>query len=174
MNSLVRALHRVTLLAYPADFRRAYGADIAQLMDDRIRLDGTPGWQLLLREMFDATLSGPRMRWESFMNRVIILAALGTVALLAALAASPFVIVPIVAVAMVALTVGMRHDAPITATSARRWRYVLAPGVTLVTLGAVLIATADGDLSEPLWATMAISLVAGFALTITGVAMAAG
>ena len=108
--------------AYPAEFRRAYGADLAQLIDDRIRHEGAPGWQVLLGEMYDATLSGPRMRWESFMNRVIILAALSTVAFLAAIAFSPFVIVPIVAVAMVALTVGLRHDAPITATSTRRWR----------------------------------------------------
>ena len=87
VSTAVFRLYRLVLLLYPAEFRRRYRDDMVQLLLDRQLHDQRRASLVLLDETFDAVRTAPRMRWESPMNRTVIIAVVGTVAIAAALVA---------------------------------------------------------------------------------------
>jgi hypothetical protein len=87
VSALAIRLHRLVLFAYPAQFRRDFGAEMARLLIDRRRHEPCSEWQILLQETVDAVHAAPRMRWESPMTRIVVLAVVGTVAIAAILVA---------------------------------------------------------------------------------------
>jgi hypothetical protein len=80
-------VYRLMLSLYLAEFRRRYGDDMVPFMIDRQRHKARRTSLILLDETDDAVRAAPRMRWESPMNRTVIVAAAGTVAIAAALVA---------------------------------------------------------------------------------------
>ena len=167
-------LHRAVLRAYPADFRRAFGDEMSQLARDRSRFDGVPGWRVALNEVVDAAQMGPRLRWEeSVMNRVVVVSLISTAAVVSTVAFGPFAVLPVAALAVVTVIVAMRRGRPFaSAVSTRAWVATCGSGLALLALSVVLMATADGELSEPAWALMSVAFAGGVGLVIAGVALA--
>jgi hypothetical protein len=171
MNRSAQFLHRLILRAYPGRFRREFGEEMFRLVVDRRRFEQVPVWRLVLGEITDALRVAPRLRWEeSLMNRAVIVTVLGTAAVAAAIVLRPLVLLPIVGIALIAAVLVVRRDRPIGAGPSRRPRTTLAvvAGVSLA-VGIALFATADGELSAPVWAVAAISIVLGVGSAIASV-----
>lgn len=173
MDRLAALAHKVVLLAYPAAFRRDYGAAMTQLMLDRRHLESRPLLSLVFGEVIDAARTAPRMRWESPMNRIIILAVGTALAAAIALAAGPFALAPI---AIAALALGMwwvRQNRPIAPDrSAHRGIAWSAVGLTGIGIGILIPAVDGGELSEVWWTAMAASLLVGIAALVAGIILA--
>jgi hypothetical protein len=165
--------YRLMLLLYPAEFRRRYGDDMVQLMIDRQRHEARRTSLILLDETYDAVRAAPRMRWESPMNRTVIVAVAGTVAIAAALVAW-VVLVPLALVAVAAWFLWGRRAQPIaSASTSRRWmRWMLAGGLAIVAAAAIP-AIDGGELNEVWWTVTAIALLSGIGMAVTAVVLAA-
>ncbi len=173
MGPLPRRLCSLVLRAYPKEFRRSYGAAMVQTIVDRHDHDGWPWSRLLAREFFDATRVAPLMRWESPMNRFVIVGSAAAVALLAAVAISPTVLVPLAVVAIGAVVWWARQDRPIASNGpARRWYRWLAAGIVALAIGIAIPAIDGGELDELWWTIFALALLTGTALMLTGVFLA--
>ncbi|HUH08119.1 MAG TPA: hypothetical protein VML96_09970 [Egibacteraceae bacterium] len=163
-------LYRLVLLAYPAEFRRTYGEPMAQTFGDRLRDGDVTLSRLMLTEAFDAARAAPLMRWESRMNRTIIIVAAATVAVAASIAAGPMALILIAPIALAAALWWTRQNQPVASASAsRRWMVWLAAGLAALGTGIGILATAGGELSAAWWTVMAASLLAGIAMTIIGI-----
>ncbi len=170
MGPLARRMYRMVLRAYPKEFRHSYGEAMLQTVIDRHRYDGWSWSQLMAREFFDATRVAPLMRWESPMNRIVIIGSAAAVALLAAVAISPVALVPLAVVAIAAVLWWARHDRPIGSPDpARRWSRWVAAGVVALAVGAAIPAIDGGELGDGWWAVFALALLTGTAMTLTGV-----
>jgi hypothetical protein len=166
-------LYRLVMLLYPAEFRRRYGNDMVQLLIDRQLHDGRPASSVLLHETFDAVRAAPRLRWESPMNRTVILVVAATAAITAVVVAK-VMLLPLGLLAIAAWLLWGRQLQPIaSASSSRHWmRWMLAAALAIVV--AIAIPAIDGgELNEVWWTVAAIALVAGIAMAITAVVLAA-
>ena len=173
MSPLARRMYRLVLRAYPKEFRRSYGEAMLQTVIDRHRYDGWSWPQLMAREFFDATRVAPLMRWESPMNRVVIIGSAAAVALLAAVAISPVALVPLAVLVIAAVLWWARQDRPIgSAGPARRWSRWLSAGVVTLAAGVAIPAIDGGELGEGWWAVFALAVLTGTAMTLTGVFLA--
>jgi hypothetical protein len=106
-------------------------------------------------------------------NRAVIVTVLGTVAVAAAMVLRPLVLMPIVGIALIAAVLVVRRDRPIAAGTSRRLRTALAAVAGLsLTVGITIIASADGELSETVWAVAAISIVLGVGSAIASILLA--
>jgi hypothetical protein len=173
VSAAVVRLYRVVLLLYPAEFRRRYGDDMVQLLIDRQLHEHRRASLVLINETFDAVRRAPRMRWESAMNRTVIIAVAGTVVIAAALVAK-VILLPLGLLAVAAWLLWGRRARPIaSASSSRHWmRWMLAGALAIVF--AVAIPTIDGgELNEVWWTVAAVALLGGIAMTITAVVLAA-
>ena len=161
------------LLAYPAAFRREYGAAMTQLMLDRRHLEGTPLLTLVLGEVLDAARTAPLMRWESPMNRIVILAVGAAIAAAVVLAAGPVALAPIAAAALGVGSWWVRQNRPIApARSSRRGIFWCAAGLTGIGVGILIPVIDGGELSEVRWTAMAASLLAGIGALVAGIIFA--
>ena len=175
MNTVVVRLYRLVMLLYPAEFRRRYGDDMVQLLIDRQLHDGRAALSVLLHETFDAMRAAPRMRWESPMNRTVIVVVAGTAAITAAIVAK-VMLLPLGLLAIAAWFAWGRQSRPIaSASSSGHWmRWMLAAALAIgVAIAILAIDGRDGDLNEVWWTVMAIAMVAGIAMAITAVVLAA-
>lgn len=161
------------LLAYPAAFRREYGAAMTQLMLDRRHLEGTPLLTLVLGEVLDVARTAPLMRWESPMNRIVILAVGAAIAAAVVLAAGPVALAPIAAAALGVGSWWVRQNRPIApARSSRRGIFWCAAGLTGIGVGILIPVIDGGELSEVRWTAMAASLLAGIGALVAGIIFA--
>lgn len=171
MSRVGLVVYRVVLFAYPADFRRAFGGAMVQSVVDRHRHDGVHLMPLIVSEVVDAARAAPRMRWESPMNRIVILITGATVAAAVALAVSPWALIPIAGAVCAASLWWLRQAQPVPRASSRfrrglRWLVAGAGGIGL----AVAIPAVDGgELSGFWWTIFAISLLGGVATMAIGV-----
>jgi len=175
MKPVGSRLHRAALRAYPADFRQAFGDEMAQFARDRSRFDGVRGWRVVLNDVVEAVQMGPRLRWEeSTMDRVVAVSLISTAAVVFAVPFGPFAGLPVVALAVVTVIVIMRRERPIArAVSTRASVATGGSGIALLALSVIMMATADGELSEPAWLLMSVAFAGGVGLVIARVAMAA-
>jgi hypothetical protein len=107
------------LLAYPSQFRRGFGAEMVRLLIDRRRHEARSEWRILLDETVDAAHAAPRMRWESPMNRIVILAVVGTVAV-AAIVVAQLALIPVAVLGLAAWFAWGRALQPIAPVAASR------------------------------------------------------
>ncbi|MEO8623862.1 MAG: hypothetical protein ABI625_22465 [bacterium] len=70
MSSATRA-YALLLRAYPADFRAAFGKEMALLFQDQRRVDGSRGAQFWAEIIWDVVRSAPALRLESMHARWI-------------------------------------------------------------------------------------------------------
>lgn len=177
MKPVGSRLHRAALRAYPADFRRAFGDEMAQLARDRSRFDGVRGWRVVLNDVIEAVQMGPRLRWEeSTMGRVVAVSLISTAAVGFAVPFGPLAGLAVVALALavVAVIVTMRHGRPIARTGATRARVATGGwGIALLALSVIMLARANGELSPSAWVLMAAAFAGGVGLVIACVALAA-
>jgi hypothetical protein len=165
-------VYRLLLVLYPAEFRRRYGDEMIQLLIDRHRHEQRPTALALLHETVDAVRTAPRMRWESPMNRTVIITIAATVAIAAALVAN-VLLLPLGLAAIAAWFAWGRPARPIApAGPTGHWVGWLAGGVVAIA-GAVMIPAVDGgELSGFWWTMAALALLSGIAMTITALVLA--
>lgn len=171
MTANARRLFRLLLLLYPAEFRHRYGDDMLRLQIDRQRNEGRRTSSILLDEFSDAVRAAPRQRWESPMNRTVIVIVTATLAIAAAIVAN-ILLVPLAIAALLAWFLLGRGAQPIASSSASpQWkRWMLAGGLAVV--AAIAIPAIDGgELNEVWWTVMAISLLGGIAMIVTALVL---
>jgi hypothetical protein len=173
VNPAALRLYRLVLLAYPASFRREYGSEMEQLLIDRHRHDGSAAGRIVLREILDAVQTAPRMRWETPMNRVVIIAVAATVAIASLLAGGALALIPIATTALAAWLLWGRSLQPIApARSSRRWLWWLIAGGVSIGTGVAIPQIDGGELNSLWWTVMAISVVGGIVMAVIGVLLA--
>ena len=166
-------LYRLLLIAYPAEFRRHYRAEMVQLLLDQRRHGARPMWRILLRETIDAARAAPRMRWESTMNRVVIIAVGVTAAVAVLLSRGALALIPVGLIALVAWFLWGRRLGPIApAPSSRRWARWLAAGGAAIAIGIAIPQIDGGELNALWWTAMAVALLGGIAMAIIAILLA--
>ena len=107
------------------------------------------------------------------MNRTVILAVVGTVAIAAAVVAQ-VMLVPLGLLAVAGWFLWGRQAQPIaTASSSRHWMRWMVAGV-LAIAGAVAIPAIDGgELNAVWWTVTMVALLGGIGMAITAVVLAA-
>jgi hypothetical protein len=153
VSPLAIRLYRVVLLAYPSRFRRGFGAEMVRLLIDRRRHEARSEWRILLEETVDAARAAPRMRWESPVNRIVILAVVGTAAIAAILVAH---------LALILLAV----------LGLAAWFAWLIAGGAAIAIAIAIPAIDGGELSELWWTVMMLTLLGGIGMAITGALLA--
>lgn len=172
MSTTANRLYRFVLCAYPAEFRRGFGDEVMRLLIDRRRHEGRSEWRILLEEAVDAAHSAPRMRWESPVNRIVILAVFGTAAI-AAVVAAQLALLPIALVGLAAWFTWVRTLQPIAPTAAsRRWAAWLIAGGAAIAVAIAIPAIDGGELGAIWWTVMMLALLGGIGLVITGALLA--
>ena len=170
MSPIARRLFRLMLHAYPKEFRRSYGDAMLQTVIDRHGHDGLSWSRLVAREFFDATRVAPLMRWESPMNRIVLVVLVAAGAALAAIAFSPVVLIPLAVIMIAAVVWWSRHDRPIESNAlAHRWHWWLVAGLATIAIGVAIPAIDGGELDGGWWAVFALALLAGTAMTLAGI-----
>jgi hypothetical protein len=173
MSSTSIRLYRLLLIAYPAEFRRHYRAEMVQLMLDQRRHGARATWRILLTEAFDVARTAPQMRWESTMNRVVIIAVVATVAIAALLTRGALMLIPLGIIALAAWLLWGRRLTPIApAPSSRRWVRWLAAGGAAIAIGIAIPQIDGGELSALWWTVMAVAVVGGIVLAAIAILLA--
>jgi len=173
VSAAVVHLYRLVLLLYPAEFRRRYGDDMVQLLIDRQRHEQRRASLVLINETIDAVRTAPRLRWESSMNRTVIIAVAGTVVIVATLVAK-VILLPLGLLAVAAWFLWGRPVRPIASASAsRHWMRWMLAGVLAILFAVAIPAIDGGELNEVWWTVAAIALLGGIAMTITALVLAA-
>ena len=172
MSDLWLRLYRGLLHAYPPAFRRKYGPVLLQSLMDQHRVEGTPVWRVVVREIADVAATAPRMRGESPMTRFVVAVGTLTVCVVAAIAVGPLALLAVLGAAAL-VWFGAIRSTPTAEDAARLgasplW---LAGGLAALA-GAVAIPLIDGgELSQTWWSVMAALGLAGVALVITAVSL---
>lgn len=173
MNPAALRLQRLVLHAYPAAFRHEYGTDMEQLLLDQDRHDGPATWRIVGREFLDAVRTAPRMRWETPMNRVVIIAVAATVVIASLLAGGALALIPMTATALVAWLLWGRQLQPIApARSSRRWLWWLIAGAVAIGTGVAIPQIDGGELNSLWWTVMAITVLGGIVMAAIGILLA--
>jgi hypothetical protein len=165
-------LYRLVLFMYPTEFRRRYRDEMIQLLLDRQRHEQRPPALTLIHETIDAVRTAPRMRWESPMNRTVIIIVTATLAIAAAIAAQ-VLLIPIALAALAAWLIWGRQPRSVeSATQSRHpMRWLLAGGSAIV-IAIAIPAIDGGELNGFWWTVMASALLGGIGMTVTAVIMA--
>jgi hypothetical protein len=170
VSRLPLRLYGAALHAYPPAFRREYGPLLLQSVMDKHRVECTPLWRVVVREIADVATTAPRMRGESPMTRFVAAAGTLTVGVVAATAVGPIALLAVLAAAALVWFGGFGSKRTAEA-AARRGRSPLWLSGGLVALaGAIAIPVVDGgELSQVWWSVMAALGVAGVVLLVTAV-----
>jgi hypothetical protein len=172
VSAIAIRLYRVALYAYPRQFRQTFGDEMVRIVTDRRRHEGRSEWCGLLEEAVDAARAAPRMRWESPMNRVVILAAFGTTAVAAALVAQ-LALIPIAVLGLAVWFAWGRPLQPIApAAASRRWAMWVVAGSAGIAIAIAIPAIDGGELNAFWWTVMMLTLLSGIGLAITGASLA--
>ena len=171
-------LARLTLIAYPKDFRQQFGPDYLQAVADLHTHGQRNHIHIASRVLADAVTTAPTMRWENLMNsHKLIITAIAVVAITGGLfLAGPIVALPLAVVAALVIS-ARRHDRPIAteaATWGQRWYAWLAVAAGLFAIGAAMLFTADdGDLNTAAWAVWILSWLSGAVVAVAGLGLGA-
>ena len=169
MNRLAVGVFKLVLFAYPASFRRDYGDAMVQSLVDRHRHGAQRQAPLVFSEIFDAVRAASRMRWESAMNRMVVIIIGATAAVATTVAVGPLPVIPIAVLAVAAGLWWFRQGRPIgPASPSRRGLAWLAAGIVGIGIAVLIPAVDGGELNEFWWTVMAVSLLAGIAMAIFG------
>jgi hypothetical protein len=167
-------LYRLVLFAYPPQFRRGFGGEMERLLVDRRRHEACSEWRILLDETVDAVRAAPRMRWESPMNRIVILAVFGTMAIAAALVAQ-LALLPLAAAGLAAWFAWGRPLQPIaSAAGPRRGVAWLIGGGVAIAVAIAIPAIDGGELNALWWTVMMLALLGGIGMVIAGASLGIG
>ena len=170
-------LYRMVLFAYPAPFRRRYGAEMTRTVRDLRRHRGTGRLALWARIGADVVTTAPRMRWENLMSKptTISLTALLAVAVLAAAVGSPLLLLLVAAVVAVLVVLSRRsgRSRPAVAgpASTAGWYRWVGAGAASFAIGAAVLVVDGDELSEPVWLAWAASWVLGSVLVLFGLVL---
>jgi hypothetical protein len=166
-------LYRLLLLLYPAEFRRRYGDEMIQLLIDRQLHEQRTTSLALLHETVDAVRTAPRMRWESPMNRTVIIVVAATLAIAAAIVAK-VMLLPLALLAIAAWLMWGRRARPIaSAASSRHWMRWMHGGAVAIVVAVAIPAVDGGELNEFWWTVAAVALLGGIAMAVTAMVLAA-
>jgi hypothetical protein len=169
VNAAAIRIYRLMLLAYPRRFRRHHGDDMVRTLIDQHRFGARSASRILLHEAIDTARTASRMRTESPMTRTIMLAVAGTAAVAALVAGAPLVLLPAAAIGLVAWSAGGNRIRPIAPTNASpRRRVWLASGGLAVAVAVAIPAIDGGELDQLWWSVMAVCLLGGITMMITG------
>jgi hypothetical protein len=175
VNPAARWLYRLVLLAYPVPFRHEYRTEMEQLLIDQHRHEGPAAGRILVREILDAVRAAPRLRWETPMNRVVIIAVAATVAIASLLAGGALALIPIAATGLAAWFLWGRSLQPIApARSSQRWLWWLIAGGSCIAIGVAIPQIDGGELNSLWWSVMAITVIGGIVMAVIGVLLAVG
>jgi hypothetical protein len=143
---------------------------MVQSVVDRHHHDGVHLTPLIVSEVVDAARAAPRMRWESPMNRIVILITGATGVAAIALAVSPWALIPTAGAMCAAGSWWVRQGQPFRpATSGlRRGLPWLVAGAGAIGLAVTIPAVDGGELSGFWWTIFAISLLCGVAVMMIG------
>ena len=175
----MKRVARLALLAYPRSFRRDFGDQYLQLVDDLRDHRGHGRSRVLARLLTDTLLTAPAMRWEHLMHsgRIVLPVIAAVVAAFAVLIGAPIVAQALVALFAALAIAAHRHDQPIATEAAdwgRRWYAWLLTAGALAMVGFAALSTHDdGDLSTVAWATWILSWLAAGIVGIVGVGLGA-
>jgi hypothetical protein len=174
VSAIAIGLYRLVLFAYPSQFRRGFGDEMVRLLIDRRRHEGRSEWRILLEEAVDAARAAPRMRWESPMSRIVILAVVGTIAIAATLVAQ-LALIPIAVLGLAAWFAWGRPLQPIAPVAAsRRWVSWLILGGVAIAIAIAIPAIDGGELNPFWWTVMMLTLLSGIGMAITGACQLVG
>ena len=170
-------LTRIILATYPRAFRREFGAEMAQAMADLRRHRGFGRGRTLAVLVNDVARTAPRMRWESLMSRtrLIALAVVLSIGLMAVAVGSPvFLVVIGAAVALLALLV-RSGDRPIVASPERSgsWYPWVIAGAASFGVGFVILLVDGNELSSVGWTVWMLSWATGTVLAVFGLLLMA-
>lgn len=172
MSAIAIRLFRFVLCAYPPAFRRAFGDEMVRLLIDRRRHEGRSEWRIVLEETVDAAHAAPRMRWESPMKRIVILAVVGTMAI-AAIVVAQLALIPIAVLGLAAWFAWGRPLQPIApAAASRRWATWMIAGGVAIAIAIAIPAIDGGELNAFWWTVMALTLLGGIGMAVTGALLA--
>ena len=173
-------VYRGLLRLYPRPFREEYGDDMALLLADQLRHEGTV--RVWSRLVLDLALTVPARRMEAHMNRssssaltiVFALIALAgiLVVLLGGTGLAPLLIGGTVAVLFGGLAVvAARRSRAITAApvSSHWWKFLLGGVVAIAAL--VVVTTITGELPEGGWFIAMTVLLASLVSVATGLVL---
>jgi hypothetical protein len=145
---------------------------MVQLLIDRQRHGARPPAVALWDELCDAVRAAPRLRWESPMNRTVILVVAGTVAIVAALVAK-VVLLPLGLLGAAAWAMWGRAGRPIApSSSARHWLGWSVAALLAIGTAVAIPAVDGGELDEVWWTVMAIALLGGIGMAVTAIVLA--
>jgi hypothetical protein len=144
-----------------------------QLLLDQHRNDTAAAGRLVMREILDAVRTAPRLRWETPMNQVVVIAIAATVAIASLLAGGALALIPIGATVFAAWSLWGRSRQPIApAGPSRRWLVWLIVGLVSIGIGVAIPQIDGGELSSLWWTVMAITVVGGIAMAVAGALLA--
>jgi hypothetical protein len=173
MNRIALTALRAVQHAYPAEFRRRFGAELTQTAVDRWRHDDVGAWQIVRTEIWDAARAAPVMRWESNMTKVVVLAVLTAAAIAAAAAGQLLLLIPIVLISAMGWYSWNRSQQPVAATKhTRRWAAWIVGGAVSISIAFAIPAIDGGELSAWWWSAMAIAGLAGITMLAAGLLLA--
>jgi hypothetical protein len=171
-------VYEVLLTAYPRSFRRAMGPEMVRLVGDR-RIHGRePLWLLWPSLLRDTARNALIIRVENLMttHRALVIGALTTLTILAALSSGPVAALPFLAVLGVLGYAMRRRDRPVvSSTPSHAWRRWLPIGVALFVVSfGYFLTVSDDELSGSQWAFVFFGSLIGLFATSTGVALLVG
>jgi hypothetical protein len=172
VSAIAIRLYRLVLFAYPPSFRLGFGDEMVRLLIDRRRHEGRSEWRILLEETVDAAHAAPRMRWESPMNRIVVLAVVGTLGITAILAGQ-LALIPIAVLGFAAWFAWGRPLQPIAPIAAsRRWAPWAIAGGVAIAIAIAIPAIDGGELDAFWWTVMTLTFLGGVGMAITGALLA--
>jgi hypothetical protein len=168
--------YRVLVLAYPRATRRALGAEMVRLVDDRRRLDGEPRRRLWPALLADTLRAAPAQRWEVLVStrRAQLFAGLVTLGVVAFLSDGLVTALPVLLAVAVAIGVVTRQGRPLAPPAhAGAWRpWALAAAACLLVALGTLAAAGGAELHPAAWVVFFVSVVGGIFCGCTGVLLA--
>lgn len=110
----MKRVARLALLACPRPFRRDFGDQYLQLVDDLRNHRGHGRGRVLAGLLTDTCVTAPAMRWEHLMNSTKndLTIVVAVVAAAAMLVVAPFSAIPLALIAMLLVLAARRHDQP--------------------------------------------------------------
>ena len=173
---------RLTLLAYPPAFRRAFGSSYLQCVADLEAHSGRSRLRIAGRLLGEALTTAPTMRWKNRMStsKLILTVIVTIAAAFGVLLGAPIIALPLLAVLGLLVIGARRHDRPIAVEAAawrRRWSRWLGVAALLCVIGLAMLLTSedseDSELSSVAWAVWILSWLAAVITVAVGLGFGA-
>ena len=175
----MNVLLRVALWAYPRQFRREYGTEWARTLRDLQLYSGHSTPRIVITALSEALTTAPRLRWENLMatSKTVLMVIVGAIGLVALMMGSEAITLLLVAAVALTLLQLAGKDRPLTAVDSsaiRRWYLWLAGAAAAFGVGfAALAIDGDDELSSATWATWMLSWATAAVLAFVGLTLGA-